>query len=155
MPIVIRPTAHIQYPPYYLLSSFHTHNTHFSYYFLSPTPPFIPHSFLFYHPMSFPWKFILYQTHFPLSPTTHSTNNIHTILTLIYSTSCPFNHPTYLTYPSPPYSHLSIPHTLPYPTPLIFFLLHFPITPSFVRLHHETHCHKELDNFDYGFLCCI
>ena len=51
MPTVIMPTAHIQYPSHYILSSFHTHNTHFSHYFPSPTPPFIPHSFLFYPPM--------------------------------------------------------------------------------------------------------
>ena len=148
MPTFIMPTARTQYPSNYLLSSFHTHNTHFSHYFPSPTPPFIPHSFLFYPPMcmkvtcmtpqhhfqSFPLKFILYQTHFPLSPTAHSTNNTHTILTPTYSTSFPFNHPSYLTYPSPP--------------PFLFtstYPAHF-LTPIFIPILHAPHAYHHFFN---------
>lgn len=41
----------------------------------------------------------------------------------------------YTTYPSPPSSHLSSPHTLPHSTPFTYFLLYFLISPSFFRFH--------------------
>ena len=102
IPTVIMPTAHIQYPSHYLLSSF----TYPQYPFLpllSITHPTIHSPFIsflsslvheiYVHPplasfQSFPLKSIFhdYQTHFPLSPITHFTKDIHALHT--HQSSC-------------------------------------------------------------------